>query len=201
MAHDVTLITGDGTGPELAAAARKCVDATGVKINWDVQEAGRRRHGPDRHAAARRRDGKRPPHHVCAEGARSPRRSAPAFAASTSICGRRSGCTPASAPASSTRACAASSTSVPIDLVIVRENTEDLYAGIEFERGKPETAELIKFINEKSTGSKIKTGPRRPASRSSRSAFPAPSGSCATPSTMPARTAARRSPASTRRTS
>ena len=40
MAYDVTLITGDGTGPELAAAARKCVDATGVAINWDVQEAG-----------------------------------------------------------------------------------------------------------------------------------------------------------------
>ena len=40
MAYDVTLITGDGTGPELAEAARKCVDATGVAINWDVQEAG-----------------------------------------------------------------------------------------------------------------------------------------------------------------
>ena len=40
MAHEVTLITGDGVGPELAAAARRCVDATGVKINWDVQEAG-----------------------------------------------------------------------------------------------------------------------------------------------------------------
>ena len=40
MAYDVTLITGDGTGPELAEATRKCVDATGVKINWDVQEAG-----------------------------------------------------------------------------------------------------------------------------------------------------------------
>ncbi len=40
MAHEVTLITGDGTGPELAEAARKCVDATGVAVNWDVQEAG-----------------------------------------------------------------------------------------------------------------------------------------------------------------
>ncbi len=40
MAHEVTLITGDGVGPELAAAARQCVDATGVEINWDVQEAG-----------------------------------------------------------------------------------------------------------------------------------------------------------------
>src|SRR5262245_51232969 len=40
MAHEVTLITGDGTGPELAEAARRCIDATGVTINWDVQEAG-----------------------------------------------------------------------------------------------------------------------------------------------------------------
>ena len=40
MTHEVTLITGDGTGPELAEAARKCVDATGVAIDWDVQEAG-----------------------------------------------------------------------------------------------------------------------------------------------------------------
>ena len=40
MAHDVTLITGDGTGPELAEAARRCIDATGVAINWDIQEAG-----------------------------------------------------------------------------------------------------------------------------------------------------------------
>ena len=40
MAYEVTLITGDGTGPELSEAAKKCVDATGVKINWDVQEAG-----------------------------------------------------------------------------------------------------------------------------------------------------------------
>lgn len=40
MAHEVTLITGDGTGPELAEAARMCIDATGVAIEWDVQEAG-----------------------------------------------------------------------------------------------------------------------------------------------------------------
>lgn len=40
MVHDVTLVLGDGTGPELAEAARRCVNATGVKINWDTQEAG-----------------------------------------------------------------------------------------------------------------------------------------------------------------
>ena len=36
-----------------------------------------------------------------------------------------------------------------VDIVIVRENTEDLYAGIEFEKGTAETAELIEFINRK----------------------------------------------------
>jgi len=40
MAYEVTLIPGDGVGPELAEAARMCIEATGVKINWDVQEAG-----------------------------------------------------------------------------------------------------------------------------------------------------------------
>jgi len=45
-----------------------------------------------------------------------------------------------------------------VDLVIVRENTEDLYAGIEFEAGKPTTADLIKFINGIATGRKIETG-------------------------------------------
>jgi len=46
-----------------------------------------------------------------------------------------------------------------IDLVLVRENTEDLYAGVEFEKGSPATAELIATINRLSTDKKIKTGP------------------------------------------
>ena len=40
MAHDVTLILGDGVGPELAEATKMCIEATGVSINWDEQEAG-----------------------------------------------------------------------------------------------------------------------------------------------------------------
>ncbi|HEX4147805.1 MAG TPA: isocitrate/isopropylmalate family dehydrogenase, partial [Pirellulales bacterium] len=47
---------------------------------------------------------------------------------------------------------------IPVDLVIVRENTESLYAGIEFEKGKPETAELIEFINKRSPDRRVKTG-------------------------------------------
>lgn len=40
MTHKITLIPGDGIGPEVAAAARKVVDASGVEIEWDVVEAG-----------------------------------------------------------------------------------------------------------------------------------------------------------------
>lgn len=40
MAYKVTLIPGDGIGPEITEATRKCVDATGVKIDWDLQECG-----------------------------------------------------------------------------------------------------------------------------------------------------------------
>jgi Isocitrate/isopropylmalate dehydrogenase len=40
MTHKITLIPGDGIGPEVAAAARKVIDASGVKIEWDVVEAG-----------------------------------------------------------------------------------------------------------------------------------------------------------------
>ncbi|MEZ6114855.1 MAG: isocitrate/isopropylmalate family dehydrogenase [Pirellulaceae bacterium] len=45
-----------------------------------------------------------------------------------------------------------------VDIVIVRENTEDLYAGVEFEAGKPETGQLIEFINNLPSDRKIKTG-------------------------------------------
>src|SRR5213593_1253178 len=40
MAHRVTLIPGDGIGPEVAEAARRVVEATGVEVHWDVQETG-----------------------------------------------------------------------------------------------------------------------------------------------------------------
>ena len=40
MAHNVTFIPGDGTGPEIAEATRRVLEATGVDFNWDVQDAG-----------------------------------------------------------------------------------------------------------------------------------------------------------------
>ena len=67
------------------------------------------------------------------------------------------------------------------DLVIVRENTEDLYAGIEFERGTAENAALRADARR----ARLHAFATTPASRSSRSACSAPSGSSATPSTTP----------------
>ena len=40
MAYKITLIRGDGVGPELAEAAKRCIDATGVKIEWEIVDAG-----------------------------------------------------------------------------------------------------------------------------------------------------------------
>ena len=38
--HEITLITGDGIGPEIAEAMRRCVESTGIDVTWDVQTAG-----------------------------------------------------------------------------------------------------------------------------------------------------------------
>jgi DNA mismatch repair protein MutS len=40
VTHQVTFIDGDGIGPEIAAITRKCVEATGVDVEWDIQQAG-----------------------------------------------------------------------------------------------------------------------------------------------------------------
>jgi isocitrate dehydrogenase (NAD+) len=145
MAHDVTLITGDGVGPELAEATRRCIDATGVAINWDVQEAGvdvMERLGtpvPDSVLDSIRRTGvalKAPITTPVGTGFRSVNvylRQALDLYACVRPCKQYQGVRTYFSGAQ-------------VDLVIVRENTEDLYAGIEFQQGKPETAELIETI-------------------------------------------------------
>jgi isocitrate dehydrogenase (NAD+) len=156
MAYEVTLITGDGTGPELAEAARRCVDATGVKMNWDVQEAG---------VDVMARTGNPLPEGVLA----SIRRTKCALKAPITTpvgTGFRSinvhlrqelGLFACIRPCKQYKGVRSYYESTKVDIVIVRENTEDLYAGVEFEAGKPETGKLIEFIN--SIGDKkIKTG-------------------------------------------
>ncbi len=158
MAYEVTLITGDGTGPELAAAAKKCVDATGVAINWDIQEAGidvMEKTGnplPDAVMESVRRTRcalKAPITTPVGKGFRSInvhlRQALDLFA-----CVR---------PCKYYPGVRTFFDKVPVDIVIFRENTEDLYAGIEFAKGTEQTAELMAEINKLADGKKIQTGP------------------------------------------
>lgn len=156
MAYEVTLITGDGTGPELAAAARQCVDATGVKINWDEQEAG---------VDVMARTGTPLPE-ACLESLRRTKCALKAPITTPVGTGFRSinvhlrqafGLYACIRPCKIYKGVRTYFSQLPVDLVIVRENTEDLYAGTEFEKGKPETAQLIDFINAHSKSGKVKT--------------------------------------------
>ena len=158
MAHEVTLITGDGTGPELAEAARRCVDATGVKINWDVQEAGidvMARVGtplPDAVIESLKRT-------HCALKAPITTPVGSGFRSINVHLRQMFGLFACIRPCKQYKGVRTFFESAAVDLLIVRENTESLYGGIEFERGKPETAELIEFINTHGKASKVKSDP------------------------------------------
>jgi isocitrate dehydrogenase (NAD+) len=157
MAHEVTLITGDGTGPELAEAARRCVEATGVKINWDVQEAGvdvMERLGtplPDAVLDSIKRT-------KCALKAPITTPVGTGFRSINVHLRQAFGLYACIRPCKIYKGVRTYFSSLPVDIVLVRENTESLYAGIEFEKGKPETAELINYINAHTKSGKVKTG-------------------------------------------
>jgi len=150
--YRITFIPGDGIGPEISEATVRVIEATGVDIEWDVQNAGEdvyREEGsplPARVLESIRRNRvaiKGPVTTPVGKGFRSVnvtlRQELDLYA-----CVR---------PCRSYRG--ARTKYEGIDLVIVRENTEDLYAGIEFERGKEDTLGLIDYI-EKTTGRRIR---------------------------------------------
>ena len=157
MAHEVTLITGDGTGPELAEAARRCIDATGVEIVWDVQEAGvdvMERTGnplPDAVMESVRRT-------KCALKAPITTPVGTGFRSINVHLRQALGLFSCIRPCKQYKGVRSFFSKTPIDLVIVRENTEDLYAGIEFEKGQAATGDLISYINNVSPDRRIKTG-------------------------------------------
>jgi len=145
MEHLVTLIQGDGTGPEVIAAAKKCIEATGVRIKWEVAEAGAEvmsKYGtplPEKTLDSIKKNGvalKGPITTPIGTGFRSVnvaiRKELDLFAC--------------------VRPCkwyqGVRSRYTGVDIVVVRENTEDLYAGIEYESGKPETEKFINFVKE-----------------------------------------------------
>jgi len=157
MAHQVTLINGDGVGPELAMAARKCIDATGVEIEWDVQEAGvdiMAETGtplPEATMDSVRRT-------KCALKAPITTPVGTGFRSINVHLRQELGLYACIRPCKYYPGVRSFFSDQGVDLVIVRENTEDLYAGIEFEAGQPQTAELIQFINGIATDKKVKTG-------------------------------------------
>jgi isocitrate dehydrogenase (NAD+) len=142
MAHRVTLIPGDGIGPELAEASRRVLDATGIAFEWEVVDAGEgvmAEYGtplPDHVLESIKRNTvalKGPITTPVGEGFRS------VNVTLRQALGLYANLRPArSIQGIETRY-------EDVDLVIVRENTEDLYAGIEHRVG-PDAAESIKII-------------------------------------------------------
>jgi isocitrate dehydrogenase (NAD+) len=143
MAHRVTFIPGDGVGPELSDATRRVLEATGVEFDWDVQHAGA--------------------DVVDQFGTPLPQQVLDSIRANkVAIKGPIT--TPVGTGFRSVNvelrkqldlfACLRPCKSYPgvrsrysdVDLVIVRENHEDLYAGIEFEVGSTEALGLIDYI-------------------------------------------------------
>ena len=152
MSHKITLIPGDGIGPEVSDAARRCIDATGVKIDWEEALAGQDaldKFGdllPVQTLESIKRN------KICLKGP-----------ITTPIGSGFRSVNVAIRHALDLYACLRPAKSFVgvksyyknIDLIVLRENSEDLYAGIEFQEGKPETKELIEKI-EKATKKKIR---------------------------------------------
>jgi isocitrate dehydrogenase (NAD+) len=142
MPQRITLIPGDGIGPELAEATRRVLDATGIDFEWELQDAGEATIAvegtplPDRVLESIRRNKvalKGPITTPVGSGFRS-----------VNVALRRALNLYANLrPARSM--VGVQSRYEDVDLVIVRENTEDLYAGIEHMVGK-DAAESIKII-------------------------------------------------------
>jgi isocitrate dehydrogenase (NAD+) len=152
MAYRVTFIPGDGVGPELSEATRRVLEATGVPFDWDVQEAG---------ADVMDKYGTPLPEHVLD----SIRKNGVAIKGpiTTPIGTGFRSVNVALRKELDLYCCLRPCKWYPgvrsryenVDLVICRENHEDLYAGIEFEQGQPETLKLIDFLSDLS-GKKIR---------------------------------------------
>ena len=146
MAHRVTFIPGDGTGPEIADATRRVLDASGAELEWEIQQAGAdvmdQHDGnplPDHVLESIKRNGvalKGPITTPIGTGFRSVN---VALRKTLDLFGQVRPCK--SYPGVRSRY-------EHVDLVVVRENTEDLYAGIEFEEGTDGARELISWLEE-----------------------------------------------------
>ena len=154
--YKVTLIPGDGVGPEIAEATRKCVEATGVKIDWDVQDCG---------IEVIQAEGKVPERVLKSIKANKVALKAPittpigkGFRSVNVYLRQELNLFACVRPCKLYKGVRTYFSGSKVDLVLVRENTEDLYAGVEFKAGEPATEQLIGDINRLATGKKISTG-------------------------------------------
>ncbi|NWF98183.1 MAG: isocitrate/isopropylmalate dehydrogenase family protein [Nitrospirae bacterium] len=143
--YNITLIPGDGTGPEITEATKKVLEATGVTIKWDIQEAG-----IDVYEK---------------EGTPLPQRVIDSIK-KNKIALKGPVTTPVGTGFRSVNVTLRQTLDLycnlrpsrifkgvrtryeNVDIVIVRENTEDLYAGIEFEKGSDGSKQVIELIRE-----------------------------------------------------
>lgn len=144
--HKITMIPGDGIGPEISEAMRRVVESTGVKFDWDIQEAGADvmdKYGtplPDQVLDSIKKNKvaiKGPITTPVGSGFRSVnvalRKALDLYVNLRPVYSLKG----------------VKSRYEDIDLIIVRENTEDLYAGIEFEQGSKDAQDLIEFLKER----------------------------------------------------
>ena len=145
MAYRITLVPGDGVGPEITEATVRVLEATGVAFNWDMACVG---------AAAQDTLGTVLPESVL-ESIRKNRVALKGPVTTPVGSGFRS-VNVALRKGLDLYACLRPCKSYPgapsryedVDIVVVRENIEDLYSGIEFEKGTPGAARLIELISE-----------------------------------------------------
>jgi isocitrate dehydrogenase (NAD+) len=144
MAHRVTFIPGDGVGPELSEATRRVLEATGVAFDWDVQDAG---------ADVMDKYGTPLPDHVL-ESIRANKVAIKGPITTPVGTGFRSVNVALRKELDlfcCLRPCkyyeGIPDTVAGVDIVICRENHEDLYAGIEFEEGTGDAKKVIDFLN------------------------------------------------------
>ena len=143
MRHDITLIPGDGVGPEVTAAAVRAVEATGLPVNWETVHMGQ---------ATQDTVGTPLPESALASIRKN--RVALKGPVTTPIGSGFRSANVALRKALDLYACVRPCKTYPgvpspfegVDLVIIRENTEDLYSGIEFQEGTPEAAEAIELV-------------------------------------------------------
>jgi isocitrate dehydrogenase (NAD+) len=151
MSYNITLIPGDGIGPEVVEAAKKCIDALNLDINWQIALAG---------GDSLEKEGSLLPASTiesiktnkCALKGPIITPVGSGFRSVNVAIRQKLNLFACVRPAYSIKGI--KSPAEDVDIIVVRENSEDLYAGIEFNKGEKETREVVDTINRLS-GSQI----------------------------------------------